>query len=124
MNTDIKLLLYHCLQYSYNKRIRTKHRINGPQLNILTAIYYGLVINPQRWGRSIKQCIRTLNPQLDANYVIRDIVVLDNKGLITYSEISSKNYTIELTSEGKQLIEQLFDKKAIDSYIRDNRDRV
>lgn len=124
MNTDIRLLLYHSMQYGYNKHVRTKYRINGPQLSILTAIYYATKVNPKRWQGSVKQCIRTLNPQLRADYIIRDLHVLKDRELITYTEIAPKNYRVKLTSEGIRVIEELFNVEAIDTYIRDNKDRV
>jgi hypothetical protein len=34
-----------------------------------------------------------------------------------------KDYRIELTSEGKQVISSLFDPEAIDSFIEANRDK-
>ena len=112
------LLMYHCLQYSHNKAIRTKYRINGPQLNILISIYYGTQINPQRWGRSIKHCIRHLNPHLGPHYILRDIVLLDNKDLIKYSEQTPKKYSITITGEGMGIVEGLFNPESLDTFIR------
>jgi hypothetical protein len=123
MNTDNRTLLYHCLQHSYNKHVRTSYRINGPQLSILIAIYYATQINPKRWQGSVKQCIKTLNPQLNGHYILRDLDILDSRGLITYNEKHPKDYRIELTSEGKRVISSLFDPEAIDSFIEANRDK-
>ena len=124
MNTDIQTLLFSCLQYSYNKHVRTRWRINNPQLSILSSIYYAIHGNPKRWRGSIKQCIRRLNPQLGPDYIIRDLHKLDQVGLITYSEVSPKDYSIKLTRDGKELIESLFNTESIVSYIEVNKDRL
>jgi hypothetical protein len=123
INTDVRLLLYHCLQFGYHKHVRTSYRINVNQLSILTAIYYATQINPKRWKGSVKQCIKTLNPQLNGHYILRDLDILDSRGLITYNERHPKDYKIKLTSEGKQVISSLFDPEAIDSFIEANRDK-
>ena len=123
INTDNRLLLYTCMQYGYHKHVRTNLRINTYQLTILSAIYYGNHINPQRWQRSIKQCVKTLNPHMNGYYIIRDINILNDRGLIDYSERHPKDYSIKLTKEGKAVIERLFDPKGIDAYLLANKDK-
>lgn len=123
INTDERVLLYNCLQYGYSKHVRTSLRINVNQLTILSAIYYGTTINPQRWQRSIKQCIKTLNPHMNGYYIIRDINILNDRGLINYSERHPKDYSIKLTKEGKAVIERLYDPISIDQYLSANKDK-
>jgi len=124
MNIDERLILYTCLQYGYSKLVRTSYRLNTFQLNVLIAIYYGSIINPQRWGKSIKQCIKTINPHMNSFYILRDLNVLNNKGLIDYNETNPKKYWVKLTKEGKQVIEGLFDTDSIDYYIGRMKDKI
>lgn len=123
MNTDETLLLYHCLQYSYNKHVRTNYRINVNQLSILISIHYATNLNPKRWKGSVKQCIKTLNPQMNSYYILRDIEILNQRGLISYEEETPKRYKIEMTNEGRDIIERLFDRESVYSYIEGNKAR-
>jgi hypothetical protein len=81
-------------------------------------------VNPQRWGRSVKQCIKRLNPQMNSHYILRDLDILNHRDLIDYNEINPKNYKISLTTEGINVIEGLFNPERIDSYIESNKDKV
>lgn len=124
MNTDKLLLLYTCLQFGYHKHVRTRYKLNVNQLHVLTSIYYALKVNPKRWKGSVKQCIRTLNPQMRPQYILRDLHVLNDKELITYNEINPKNYGVKLTKEGERVIIELFDAESITTYIEGEKDKI
>ena len=124
MNTDHLLLLFSCMHYSYDKHVRTNYRINVNQLSILASIYYATKINPKRWQNSVKQCIKRLNPQMNSYYILRDLQILNDRGLIDYNEETPKKYWVKLTKTGKQVIEELFNTESIVSFIEANKDRV